>query len=53
MGLLSDGYVVCWHWRNGAGDNELPQREDGLQMKIVLAVNDTCVVLLLLLHSLL
>lgn len=53
MGLLSDGYVVCWHWRNGAGDNESPQREDGLQMKIMLAVNDTCVVLLLLLHSLL
>lgn len=53
MGLLSDGYIICWHWRNGIGDNEPPQREDGLQMKIVLAVNDTCVVLLLLLHSLL
>ncbi len=53
MGLLSDGYVVCWHWRNGIGENEPPQHGDGLQMKIVLAVNDTCVVLLLLLHSLL
>ena len=53
MGLLSDGYVVYWHWRNGVGDNESPQHGDGLQMKIVLAVNDTCVVLLLLLHSLL
>ena len=53
MGLLSDGYVVYWHWRNGAGDNESPRHEDGLQMKIVLAVNDTGVVLLLLLHSLL
>lgn len=53
MGLLSDGYVVCWYWRNGVSDNESPQREDCLQMKIMLAVNDTCVVLLLLLHSLL
>ena len=30
MGLLSDGYVVYWHWRHGAGDNEPPQREDSL-----------------------
>ncbi len=53
MGLVSDGYIICWHWRNGAGDNEPPQHGDGLQMKIVLAVNDTDVMLLLLLHSLL
>ena len=53
MGLLSDGYVICWYWRNGVGDNESPQREDCLQMKIMLAVNDTGVMLLLLLHSLL
>jgi len=30
MGLLSDGYVVCWYWRNGIGDNEPPQHGDGL-----------------------
>ena len=53
MGLLSGGYIICWHWRNGAGDNEPPQREDGLSMKIVLAANDTDIMLLLLLHSLL
>ena len=53
MGLLSGGYVILWHWRNGAGDNEPPQHGDGLYMKIMLAVNDTDVMLLLLLHSLL
>ena len=53
MGLLSDGYIIFWHWRKGVCENEPPQHKDGLQMKIVLAVNDTDVMLLLLLHSLL
>ena len=53
MCLVSDGYIIFWHWRNGVLENEPPQHEDGIQMKIMLAVNDAGVMLLLLLHRLL